>query len=216
MKNRIPFFMTGVFLLVGVVWGLVANQQPAQSSSPVLKTTESPVIVNSLTTPTAVEVWSIPTQAVESMVALKRPMLKVGSVAPDFVLEDHDGKPVRLSDLQGKIVVINFWASWCPPCKDEMPDLQWLSEEYQKDLVVLGVNTAYVDGRSEALAFADELALTFPILFDESGDVSEGLYSVRGLPTSYWIDRRGTVRQIQVGAMTRDQMIDVAEYLLLP
>lgn len=216
MKNRIPFFMTGVFLLIGVVWGLVANQQPVQSSSPMLKTTETPVIMNSLSTPTAAEVWSIPTQAAGSMVALKRPMVKVGSVAPDFVLEDHDGKPVRLSDLQGKIVVINFWASWCPPCRDEMPDLQWLSEEYQKDLVVLGVNTAYVDDRSDALAFADELALTFPILFDQSGDVSEGLFSVRGLPTSYWIDRRGTVRQIQVGAMTRDQMIDVAEYLLLP
>ena len=216
MKNRIPFFMTGVFLLIGVVWGLVANQQPVQSSSPMLKTTETPVIMNSLSTPTAAEVWSIPTQAAGSMVALKRPMVKVGSVAPDFVLEDLDGKPVRLSDLQGKIVVINFWASWCPPCRDEMPDLQWLSEEYQKDLVVLGVNTAYVDDRSDALAFADELALTFPILFDQSGDVSEGLFSVRGLPTSYWIDRRGTVRQIQVGAMTRDQMIDVAEYLLLP
>jgi thiol-disulfide isomerase/thioredoxin len=119
--------------------------------------------------------------------------------------------------MRGKVVVINFWASWCLPCRAEMPDLQEVSEKYlDEGLVVLGVNTTYVDNRADALAFIEEFKLNFPILFDESGEVGEDLYSVISLPTSYWIDRNGTIQVIHVGAMSRDQMIDLAEMFLQP
>ena len=132
-------------------------------------------------------------------------------------MEDRDGNPVRLSDLRGSVVVINFWASWCPPCREEMPALQQLASDFAQDgLVVLGVNTAYADNRRAAEEFVDELDLTFPILFDETGEISEGLYSVLGLPTTYWVDRQGTVRQIKVGVMSQEQMVELAEFLLLP
>lgn len=161
--------------------------------------------------------FTVPAQPTENTLFLNLQTPKVGSPAPDFELPDRFGTPIRLSALTGSIVVINFWASWCQPCREEMPILQAISEKYtDQGLVVLGVNTTYTDSLDEALAFVDELKLTFPILFDETGEVGEEMYKVYGLPTSYWIDREGVIRSVQLGAMTEDQMLEILTPLLEP
>jgi len=132
---------------------------------------------------------------------------KAGEEAQDFTLPTLDGEAVSLSDYRGSVVALNFWASWCPPCKAEMPALQQAYDQHKEEgLVVLGVNTTYIDDRLAAEEFVAELGLTFPILLDEDGRVSDILYFVRNLPTSVWIDREGVIRHVQFGEMTPDQI----------
>jgi len=119
------------------------------------------------------------------------PAPQKGFLAPDFTLETGDGETVRLSELRGRPVVVNFWTSWCPPCREEMPALQRVFRDYQeRDMVILGLNSTVQDERGEALAFAIEQGLTFPILLDESGEATR-LYQVRALPTTFFIDAQG-------------------------
>ena len=105
-----------------------------------------------------------------------------------------DGEPARLSDFRGKTVVLNFWASWCPPCRAEMPEFQALWERRgpsgPDDLVVLAVDFLPEDSVAAAANFAREFGLTFPVLFDADGSVARR-YRVRGFPATFFIDRRG-------------------------
>lgn len=125
--------------------------------------------------------------------------VEVGQPAPDFVLETRDGARLRLSSLQGRVVVLNFWASWCGPCRQEMPEFQREFARGGKDApVIVAVNVLTLDARAPAEAFVSELGITFPVLFDASGDVSER-YRVRGLPSTFFIDRTGVVRSATYG-----------------
>ena len=111
-----------------------------------------------------------------------------------------DGKPLRLSDLRGKRVLLNFWANWCPPCRVELPHLQAAHEKYGKDeFVVLGVD--YGESREQVLAFARANKLTFPMALDETGEAMLA-YGIRGIPTSFFIDRQGVIVAKQAGAVT--------------
>jgi cytochrome c biogenesis protein CcmG, thiol:disulfide interchange protein DsbE len=124
-----------------------------------------------------------------------------GLLAPDIQLKTPDGQNVKLSDLRGRPVIMNFWASWCPPCRVEMPALQNAYEIHQNDgLAILGINSAYQDDLSNALPFIQKNGLTFPILLDSSGVASQ-IYRVNALPTSFFIDAKGYIRKIVVGAM---------------
>jgi peroxiredoxin len=115
--------------------------------------------------------------------------MKDRSPTPDFTLPDPQGKKVSLKDFRGKIVFLNFWASWCGPCRDEMPAMERLYEEFkEKGFVVLAVNIK--DSRKDALAFVKELKLTYPILLDPEGDVGQ-LYGAWGLPATYLIGAKG-------------------------
>ena len=118
----------------------------------------------------------------------------LGKPAPDFVLNVLDGEPVRLSDFRGQTVVLNFWASWCPPCRAEMPEFQALWEERgpsgSNDLVILAVDFLPEDSVSAAAGFVEDFELTFPILFDtEDGEVYQG-YGLRGPPRDVLHRRR--------------------------
>ncbi len=122
-----------------------------------------------------------------------------GHPAPDFTLQTLDGEALSLSDLRGKAVVLNFWATWCPPCQAEMPELQAAHEAYSRGgLVVLGVNQA--ENRATVQAFLDERQLTFPVVLDSQYEVSQ-LYQVNSLPTTFFIDRDGVIREIVIGQM---------------
>jgi cytochrome c biogenesis protein CcmG, thiol:disulfide interchange protein DsbE len=125
----------------------------------------------------------------------------VGFLVPEITLNTPDGQEVQLSDLRGKPVIINFWASWCPPCRVEMPALQKTYENYQKDgLIILEINSSYQDDLSIALPFIQKMGLTFPILLDYNGLASK-IFRVNALPTSVFIDKNGIIRRIVVGAM---------------
>jgi peroxiredoxin len=135
------------------------------------------------------------------------PSPREGFSAPDFTLELLGGGQVTLSDLRGQVVMINIWASWCPPCREEMPAIQNVYEEYKdQGLVVLGVNTTYQDSEGAAVAFVDEFALTFPVPLDRHGKVSN-LYQLRGLPSTYFIDREGVIHSVVVGGPMSESWI---------
>lgn len=115
-----------------------------------------------------------------------------GSLAPDFLLEQVEGGETRLSDYRGRPVVLNFWASWCRPCRQEMPLLVEASERYAGDgLVVIGLNLQ--EGRSLIEPFADDYGIDFPLLIDRDGEVGDR-YRLLGLPTTYFIDAEGVIR----------------------
>ena len=133
--------------------------------------------------------------------------VRVGAPAPDFTLFSLAGPPVSLHEQQGKVVLINFWATWCAPCREEMPALQAAYEKLaDQGLVVLGVNWTQVDYLPDVEAFVEALGLTFPILLDSDGTVSEDLYQVLGLPTSVLIGRDGTVRAVRIGILDLQEL----------
>ncbi|MXW24378.1 MAG: TlpA family protein disulfide reductase [Chloroflexi bacterium] len=129
--------------------------------------------------------------------------VQIDELAPDFRLTDLDGNVVMLSDFRGKTVVLNFWATWCPPCREEMPEFQELWEhrgsEAADDLVVLAVNFLRDDTVGAATNFIAANEFTFPVVFDTTrGDVA-ARYGVRGLPATFFIDRNGIVRTTALG-----------------
>jgi peroxiredoxin len=131
----------------------------------------------------------------------------VGKLAPDFTLPTLDGTKVSLSQFRGQPVLINFWASWCLPCREEMPKLVQSNEAHKAEgLMLLGVNLTYSDSVSDAQAFVSEFKITFPVLLDKEGSVAEKMYQIPGIPTSVFINRDGTIERIQVGVMTSRQI----------
>jgi peroxiredoxin len=132
-----------------------------------------------------------------------------GDRAPDFTLADLDGNEVRLSDLRGRPVIINFWATWCGPCRIEMPELQEAYEEHQdEDLAVLAVNREENPDTVRSF-FYEELALTFTPLLDTQATVAD-LYRVFNLPTTFFVDEGGTITAVHRGPLTGGQ---IASYL---
>lgn len=125
--------------------------------------------------------------------AAERAVVKVGDMAPNFQLRDLDGKMVSLSQFRGKVVLLNFWATWCGPCREEMPSMEQLYRNVpRKDFEILAVSTD-PQGIVVTRPFQQEMGLTFPILHDP--DMRIGLsYGARSLPMSFMIDRQGVVR----------------------
>ena len=124
----------------------------------------------------------------------------VGDVAPDFQLEDTEGNQVSLSALRGKVVLVNFWATWCPPCIEEMPSMERLNEVMAGDnFVMLAINTEE-NGRNIVPAFLQKTPYTFPILYDDKGVVQK-LYGVFKFPESFVIQQDGTVAEKIIGPL---------------
>ena len=133
-----------------------------------------------------------------------RATAKIGEPAPDFTLPTPDGEPLSLRDFQGQVVLINFWATWCPPCRLEMPYLQAAYERYKEQgFTVLAVDQQ--ESPEAVRAYFQELGLTFPTVIDGTGEVSS-LYRVLALPTTYFVDRDGIVQIMHRGAMTEQQL----------
>ncbi len=120
--------------------------------------------------------------------------------APDFTLTTFEGKTITLSELRGQVVVINFWASWCPPCRDEAPYLEKTWRKYKdKGVVFIGVD--YVDAEPNALAYIDEFNITYPNAPDIGQKVAEA-YRIKGVPETFYIDKLGQVRSVQIGPLS--------------
>lgn len=135
--------------------------------------------------------------------------LEIGNIAPDFQLETLDGETVKLSDLRGERVMVNFWATWCPPCRAEMPDMQKFHEN--TDVKILAVNLIDTESSREKVPeFLDELGLTFPVLLDEGSELATE-YKIVAYPTSFMIDSDGRIQFKAPGAMNYDIMIQAFE-----
>jgi peroxiredoxin len=120
-----------------------------------------------------------------------------GQEAPDFALKSASGSNLRLSEYRGDVVMINFWATWCGPCRQEMPLLNDLYTRYNRvGFSLLGVNIDDDSGR--ALEMAEELGVSFPVLFDDRKEVSK-LYQVEAMPVTVLVDREGKVRHVHLG-----------------
>jgi peroxiredoxin len=131
--------------------------------------------------------------------------LKIGAKAPNFSLKTLDGKQVELSDYKGKKVMLNFWATWCPPCKKEMPDMEKYTQQAGDDVVVLAVN---IDPENDVQAFVEDNGITFTIPLDSQSaknPVNER-YKILSIPTTYFIDKKGIIRNKVISAMTLKDM----------
>ncbi|MCM3116350.1 TlpA family protein disulfide reductase [Neobacillus sp. MER 74] len=135
--------------------------------------------------------------------------LAVGAKAPDFELKTLTGEKVKLSNLKGKKVMLNFWATWCPPCKAEMPAMEQFSKQMPKDVVILAVN---IDPQLDVQGFVDKNKITFPILLDAEDTVNE-TYQVLSIPTTYFIDSKGNIQNKYIGEMKLDDMKDFTSKL---
>jgi thiol-disulfide isomerase/thioredoxin len=130
--------------------------------------------------------------------------VKVGNIPPDFALVDLDGNTVILSHLRGKTVVINFWTTWCPPCRAEMPALETLHQQYKdRDVVVLGVDLR--ESPDKVRPFVRKYGYSWIFVQDISGMVSR-TYGIRAIPTTFFVGREGLIREVSIGAMSKDVM----------
>lgn len=127
-----------------------------------------------------------------------------GKVAVDFRLQDLDGKEVALSEYQGNVVMVNFWATWCPPCRAEIPEIETAYRARREDgFVVLGVSVE--QARDHVAAFVDAVGMSYPVLLDETAQVYK-TYRVPGLPMSVFVDREGVIQVLHVGPLTAAQL----------
>lgn len=139
---------------------------------------------------------------------------EVGFMAPDFSLQTLDGKTVRLADLRGRAVVISYWATWCNPCKAELPILQKLQAEFaSQGLVVLTVNAIEQDNLGEVQALAGQMGLNLPVLLDAE-NYFQATYKQMFFPTSYYIDANGVIRYIKLGDAPEAEMRTKLELLI--
>lgn len=137
----------------------------------------------------------------------------IGKPAPDFSLINLAGQPVRLSDFRGKPIMVNFFATWCGPCKDELPRFQATYEQYRDQ----GFQVILVDLKespTDVGVFATKLGLTMPIVVDDRGTVAGGQYRLTGLPTTVFVDADGIVRGVQSGPLTAAALKDNVAALL--
>lgn len=222
-RRRTSWLIMGGWLTVGLVMGLLFVPKPPRPQNGVetvapetaASTSVQPAANVSLPQPlprphltnTVILKAAIPTGSPVVLGDTGKNDPVVGQLAPDFTLKTLAGDPITLASLRGQPVLLNFWASWCPPCRLEMPDLMRVYETRRAEgLVILGVNVTFQDSTSDAQAFVDEFKITFPTLLDETGQVTTDLYQVRGLPTSVFIDPKGHITRINLGPMTGGQM----------
>lgn len=181
-KKIIGLLLVAVIIIALAVWAVIDNQQEDQA-------------LNNMALGSDVDF--LPTDD----------GLAKGELAPDFELTTITGEEMRLSDYRGKAVVLNFWATWCPPCRAEMPHMESFSvQQRANDVEVVAVNLTTEDrGLSEIESFIEEFGLSFSIPMDVDGDVGS-LYQAFSIPTSYIIDREGRVRHKIVGPMDEEMM----------
>jgi cytochrome c biogenesis protein CcmG/thiol:disulfide interchange protein DsbE len=200
-KGRNPVIIFAGFMLLGAALALVLfGGDLIGGDSAAEETTQGVLGQVSEFTISEPEIAQLPSAG------LSTGILEVGDEAPDFTLNDLDGNPVSLSDFRGLPVVVNFWATWCAPCRIEMPELQAAYDKYQDDgLTILALDQDEPADIASAY-FYDEMGLTFTPLLDEGSQVSTDFGSFGVLPSTYFIDASGAVSAIHRGPLTMSQI----------
>lgn len=148
--------------------------------------------------------------------AVEIPAPKEGFLAPEFTLDTLEGHAISLNELRGQPILVNVWASWCAPCRAEMPAMQRVYEAYREQgFTILAVNATNQDSLNNAAGFVSEHNLTFPILIDSTGEVSMA-YQVRSLPTSFFVDQNGIIQEIVIGGPVSEALLRTRVENLLP
>ncbi|OLS36029.1 thioredoxin [Alkalihalophilus pseudofirmus] len=140
---------------------------------------------------------------------------EVGMVAEDFALPTYQGGQESFNQYEGQVVILNMWASWCEPCRDEMPDFMELQQDYHQeglDIVTVNMQT-YERTLNDAPEFIEEMNLTLPVFFDEDGVVSDR-YGIRVLPTTFVIDREGVIAHVIPGEVNYERLEELIKPLL--
>jgi len=142
-----------------------------------------------------------------SSTAGRVPAPQTGFLAPDFELKTLSGDTLKLSDLRGQAVLINLWATWCPPCRAEMKTLETIYNDYKdQGFTVVSVNMTSQDDLQAIQPFVNEQGLTYPILLDEAGDVARS-YQMKSLPSSFFINRDGTMNEVVIGGPMAEALL---------
>jgi cytochrome c biogenesis protein CcmG/thiol:disulfide interchange protein DsbE len=135
------------------------------------------------------------------------PAPQAGFSAPDFTLMTPNGESYTLSKLHGQAVLVNLWATWCPPCRAEMPAIEKIYQEYKdQGFIVLGIDMTYQDDPFAVVPFVKEFNLTFPILLEETGDVASA-YQLRSLPSSFFVNRDGFISEVVIGGPMSESLL---------
>lgn len=136
------------------------------------------------------------------------PAPREGFLAPGFSLQTTEGETISLSDYRGQAVLLNLWATWCPPCRAEMPAIQKMYEKYKdQGFIVLAINMTYQDTPTAVEPFVQEYGLTFPILLEPNGDTA-AQYELRSLPSSFFIDRNGIIQEVIIGGPMAEALLN--------
>jgi cytochrome c biogenesis protein CcmG/thiol:disulfide interchange protein DsbE len=132
---------------------------------------------------------------------------KEGFLPPDFTLDSSSNTSYTLSDYHGQVVLINFWTSWCPSCKAEMPAMQRVYERYKDEgFIILGINATQLDNLSRVSEFIGNQSLTFPVLLDTDGKTTQ-LYQIRSFPSSFFIDKNEVISEVVIGGPMAEALI---------
>lgn len=216
MKYRKILILLGVIIIVfiaaGIAYSQLSQNDAIQSTSTAPSSTAAAANTSDSTAAASANEGANPDETTSPA----QEGLAVGNLAYDFTLQNYDGEDVTLSDLRGKIVILNFWASWCGPCKNEMPEFQIMQDKFtalgdEADTVFLTVNLA--DGmretRDTAKAFLDDTGYTFPVVFDE-GKVAT-LYEIYSIPTTYVLDSDGVIVKMFLGSTNQEALEEAIE-----
>ncbi|RUA17562.1 MAG: TlpA family protein disulfide reductase [Clostridia bacterium] len=202
MSNKTIFQRSAALLTMLIAtFLLVACHQPTPTPPPPSSTPKA-------ATPTIAVATATPkTEQSQKKTATELPL------AADFTAEDllHPGQKIHLSDYSGKIVLLNFWGSWCPPCRAEMPAFEKIYEKYDGKVVVIGVGIN--DSKGNLIRFAKSIGVTYPIVNDRTSEIARN-YHIRSLPTTYRINQKGEIHGVAVGGLSEEQLIQAIEDLL--
>ena len=136
-----------------------------------------------------------------------------GDKAPDFALKSVDGKTIKLSDYKGKVVIIDFWATWCPPCRKGIPDLISLQKDFKNDVVVIGISLDAEKTIKDVPGFVKNYGINYPIVYgDEKVVTAYG--GIEGIPTAFVIDKKGNIVDKHVGLVPKDTYVTKIKELL--
>lgn len=203
-------FIIGIVLMLMFGWALYEFLVPKENEASINNPNDSPKLITDLPTNNLDDESATneeENEETEENDPASDPItgLEIGNIAPDFQLSTLAGEEVSLSDFLGQRVMINFWATWCPPCRAEMPDM----EEFYlyNDIIILAINLTETEPNVQQVQdFVNEFYLSFPILLDETLTVATA-YEVKPIPTSYFIDSNGIIQSKAFWALTYDQMI---------